>query len=120
MTIDIPLDRLAEVVDRFDSAVLVTLPEGAHARLATVDPVVRGSTVVVTHARGSALANVAVNPRVTIMWPATEHHGFTLIVDGLGTAVGPDLEVEPDHAVLHRPRAHADGPAAPVPPDLAP
>ncbi|MGD8214020.1 pyridoxamine 5'-phosphate oxidase [Aestuariimicrobium sp. Y1814] len=115
MSIEVQLDELAAVVARFGSAVLVTLPAGQHARLATVDPVVEGHTVVVRGARASALANVETNPRVTIYWPAVEHHGFALIVDGTGLAQGPDLRVTPDHAVLHRPREHADGPPAPVP-----
>lgn len=113
MSIEVPLEQLAEVVGRYGSAVLVTLPEGQHARLLTVDPVVDGQVVVVSNPR-SALANVAVNPRVTLYWPAVEHHGFALIVDGTGVAVGEDLQVEPEHAVLHRPKAHADGPEAPV------
>lgn len=120
MTIPIPLDRLAETLWHFDSAVLVTLREGTWPRVLTVDPYVEGGLVVVPSPNPSGLKHVAANPLVTIYWPSPHRHGYTLIVDGIATVSGKDLHIEPDHAVLHRPSAHSDGPAPPVPDDLLP
>ncbi len=120
MTIPIPLDRLSETLVHFGSAVLVTLREDTWPRVLTVDPYVDGDQVVVPSPNPSGLTHVAANPLVTLYWPSSEPHGYTLIVDGVATVAGKDLHIAPDHAVLHRPSAHSDGPAPPVPDDLLP
>jgi hypothetical protein len=67
-----------------------------------------------TPGRGS-LANVAANPRVTLVWPPRAAPGFSLIVDAEArpAADAPhDLVVAPVSAVLHRPVAESDETAA--------
>ena len=39
------------------------------------------------------------------------HHGWTLIVDGVGRIDGDRLRIVVESGILHRPRAHSDGPA---------
>lgn len=111
MTIPVPLHRLAETLHQFGSAVLVTLPAGSWAKAHTVDPVVDGDALLVADAPGSAVRNVAANPLVTLAWQPLVRHGHTLLVDGRAEASGADLRIRVDHAILHRPAAHADGPA---------
>lgn len=120
MTIPIPLDRLAGTIEHFGSAVLVTLRRDTWPRVLTVDPYVDGDLVVVPSPNPSGLKHVAENPLVTLYWPSPEHHGHTLIVDGVATVSGKDVHIAPDHAVLHRPPAHADGPPPPVADNLLP
>ena len=151
MTILVPPRRLADVVTRFDGAVLITLPErggdGADGpgfvKIHVVDPVVVSASVdrgtgkavssgdaedeedvedavelVIADPRASALRNVEADPHVTVVWRPSEHHGWTLIVDGRGrVAVDPStgspvlrIAVGREGGMLHRPRAHADGP----------
>ncbi len=54
---------------------------------------------------------MAANPLVTLIWPTPQRHGFSLIVDGTATATDGGIGILVDHAVLHRPSSHADGPA---------
>lgn len=114
MTIPVQPDQLVAVLERFGSAMLVTLPAEGFARVLTCDPVLDCSgaapELVIPDPFPVALANVAADPRVTVMWPAAEHHGFALIVDGYGRETSGELRVEIDHAILHRPRSHRDGP----------
>jgi hypothetical protein len=60
-----------------------------------------------------SVANAAARPDVTLLWPADDVGGYTLIVDATvvhteGTGTGDNLiRVRPTRAVLHRP---ASGP----------
>ena len=54
-------------------------------------------------------ANVGSRPDVTLLWPPVDAEGFSLIVDGRGTADGEQVTVTPDRAVLHRQRADRAG-----------
>lgn len=48
-------------------------------------------------------ANIAVNPRVTLLWPSVHDGAYRLIVDGTATIGADDqVAVEPTYAVLHR------------------
>ncbi|MCO5310438.1 MAG: hypothetical protein M9891_14370 [Austwickia sp.] len=117
MTIPVPLGDLEQLLATagYASALLITVPATGHAKVLTVDPVPDGRVFLVpTPSRGAA-ANLAANPAVTLVWPPQQRHGFTLIVDGTGVADDEGITVTPVHAILHRPRTHADGPQAPYP-----
>ena len=48
-------------------------------------------------------ANIALNPRVTLLWPSVRDGAYRLIVDGTATANADEtVTVEPTFAVLHR------------------
>lgn len=48
-------------------------------------------------------ANIAVNPRVALLWPSVRDGAYRLIVDGTATASADEtVTVEPTYAVLHR------------------
>lgn len=112
MTIPVTLDQLASTLTAFDHAYVITL-RGADefVKVVTVDPVVRDDRLVITTGHRSILANVEADPRVTLVWPPREYHGFSLIVDGHGSVAGDELVVAIDHGILHRPHEHDDGPA---------
>lgn len=111
MTIPVPLDRLERTLRRFGSATLIASRPGDWPRVVTVDPVVEGEDLLVPTPYENARAAVAAYPRVTLVWAPPQRHGFALIVDGTATVTGSDVRVVVDHAILHRPAAHADGPA---------
>lgn len=112
MTIPVSLDQLAPTLTAFDHAYVITL-RGADefVKIVTVDPFVRDDRLVITTGHRSIFDYVTADPRVTVVWPPREHHGFSLIVDGQGSVVGDELVVEIDHGILHRPHEHDDGPA---------
>ncbi|WP_235738548.1 pyridoxamine 5'-phosphate oxidase family protein [Nocardioides alcanivorans] len=96
----------------FGSAYLLSTSH-PHVKVVTVDPDVAEDGVVRLSGPGrGTLANIAANPAVTLVFWPREHHGLSLLVDGAATVDGDDVVVTPEHAVLHRPRAHADGPVA--------
>ena len=51
----------------------------------------------------SAERNVALHPKVSILWPAYEIDGYSMIVDGYCSRSQNLLIIEPVSAVLHRP-----------------
>lgn len=115
MTIPVPISDLERVLAHYGSAYLVTVGTDARAKIITVDPVIEGSVVVVRTPSRRSAANIAANPAVSLVWPPPEPRGFTLIVDGTAAADTGGMTITPEHGILHRPRAHADGPEAPYP-----
>ncbi|WP_110206535.1 pyridoxamine 5'-phosphate oxidase [Nocardioides daejeonensis] len=104
-----PADLRAACAD-FGSAYLLST-SSPRVKVVTVDPEVAedGSVRVVGPGRGT-LANLAVNAAVTLVFPPHEHHGYSLLVDGQADVEGDDVVITVEHAVLHRPAAHAEGP----------
>ena len=47
-------------------------------------------------------SNASRRPEVTLLWPAIEHGGFSLIVDGSASVSGEQIVIRPASAVLHR------------------
>lgn len=113
MSIPVDVVDLARALTDFGAGYLLTVSDHGRVKAVTVEPeLVDGALVVSGPGRGSC-ANVAANPAVTLLFPPPEPRGFTLLVDGTAEVAGDDVRVVPEHAVLHRPAAHADGPPAP-------
>ncbi len=114
MTILVPMDRLAAVVATYGSAQLLTRPSSGWVKVHTVDPVVEDASgevrVVVPVEWGSARRNAEADPQVSLVWASPVEKGWTLILDGWASVSEGALVVRPDHAILHQPDAHADGP----------
>jgi hypothetical protein len=102
---------LAATVAQFDSAHLLSTKDSA-VKVVAVDVTVVDGRLRVPWSKGTA-ANVAVNPAVTVLFAPTEHHGYSLIVDGTAQDTGDGFLITPASAILHRPAAHADGPLPP-------
>ena len=47
-------------------------------------------------------SNASTRPHVTLLWPAIEDGGFSLILDGTASISGEQIAVRPVSAVLHR------------------
>ena len=106
--------RLAEPVGGLGPGYLLTLSPQARVEVLRVDVRGEGALLVASGPSPGSGANLAANPAVTLVFAPAQPHGFSLIVDGVGRAVGDDFEVTPESAILHRPSAHADGPPPPV------
>lgn len=111
MTIPVSISQLPAALDEFGSAQLLTLAADGSVRVHTVDPAMDGDRLRVACEHRSPLANVARDPRVTVVWAARQHHGWTLIADGVAEVADDELVIEVTSAILHRPHSHDDGPA---------
>ena len=113
MSIPVDVADLARALEDFGAGYLLTVGESGAVKVVTVEPtVVDGALLVAGPGRGT-LTNLARSATVTLAFPPPQPRGFTLLVDGTGEVDGEDVRIAPTGAVLHRPRAHADGPPPP-------
>ena len=115
MSIEVAADKLAEAVDGYLVAYLLTLGDRPRPHVAAVSATVAERIVRVRGAGRTASSDIGGHDAVTLLWPAPEPGGYSLIVDGTATIVGDQLEVVPLRAVLHRPAPAVeptDGPCA--------
>lgn len=112
MSIPVKIEDLAETLQDFDLAYLISVGDGG-IKVVCVDVEPDGARLrIPTASRGTA-RNLQRNAGVTLMCPPREPHGFTLLVDGTAAVDGDGFRLTPTGAVLHRPAAHADGPVDP-------
>jgi hypothetical protein len=109
MSIPVEIDRLAEALAGRGPGYLLTTSAEGGVKAVTVEPVLVDGVLRCPASRGSA-ANLAGNPRATLLFPPPEPRGHTLLVDGTATAGYDGIGFRPESAVLHRPADHADGP----------
>ena len=106
MSIEVPIDELAETVERYDFAYVVTVSDSGRPHLVAVRPAVSGHELTVSVGRTS-LANATARPEVTLVFPPVEAGGFSLVVDGTvasGTgSTSGSMRLTATWAVLHRP-----------------
>ncbi len=112
MSIEVPIDELAETVGRYDFAYVVTVSDSGRPHLVAVRPAVSGHELTVSVGRTS-LANATARPEITLVFPPVEAGGFSLVVDataasGTGSSSGSEsgsgsLRMTATWAVLHRP-----------------
>jgi hypothetical protein len=103
MSVQVSLDKLAEQLARFGtSAYLLTVGDDGRPHSVAVEVAWSGSAFALTTGRSST-ANLAARPLVSLLWPALEAGGYSLIVDGDGAIATTGATVTPTRAVLHRP-----------------
>lgn len=109
MSIAVALDELRAALDDLARApYLVTVGDDARPHVVAVPWQWRGDELAVP-AGNRSLANAEARRAVTLVWPANDAGGYTLIVDATvvhteGTGTGDNLiRVRPTRAVLHRP-----------------
>ena len=104
MSVQVDLDKLAEVLADFTFAYLITVSDDHRAHTVAVDPVLAGGIFDVGPVGRTTFRNLADRDGVTLLWPPRASRGYTLIVDGRGLISGDDapLQIVPSHAVLHR------------------
>jgi hypothetical protein len=111
MTIPVEFAQLAKTLESFDHAYLLTVSADGIVKVNAVDPVLTADAVVIEAAGLQARLNAEHNPAVTLVWPPTVRHGHTLIVDGTAVVADTSIVIHQTSGLLHRPGAHADGPA---------
>jgi len=104
MSVKVDLDRLADALDDYTFAYLVTVDDDYHAHMVAVEPVLLNGVIDVGPVGGSTRRNLALHSDITLVWPPAQRGGYSLIVDGKGqpTEAGSALQIAPTRAVLHR------------------
>lgn len=101
MSIPVDVADLAPTLASFGPAFLLTVSGDGRVKVVSTRPVLDDGLLVV-HAPGrGSLANVGLNAQVTLLWPAPEPGGLSLLVDGTAAAHSDGLRVRPSGAVLH-------------------
>lgn len=108
MSIEVPLDELADEVARWGFCYLLTVSEGERPHLLALRPEVVGSSsglrLRFDGGGGRACRNAAERPNVTLVFPPVPHSdSMSLVVDGTAEVDGPSIEITPTWAVRHRP-----------------
>ena len=99
--------RLAEAMAAYRSAYLLSTGGDGTIKAVTVDPRATADGLEIDRPGRGTAANVATNPRVTVLFWPLEPKGHTLIVDGTANGDADRLTVHATAAVLHRPAAPA-------------
>lgn len=99
--------RLAAALNDYRFAYLVTVDDAYRVHTVTVEPELREGVMDVGLIRGKTRKNVENRCDVTLLWPAREPGGYSLIVDGRAEVADSDedtvqLGVVPTRALLHR------------------
>jgi hypothetical protein len=113
MSVAVGLDRLREELDRLGShafALTVSDDGSPHAVAVSVS---WDDGALAASVGSRTAANARARPAVSLLWPAPDAEGFSLIVDGTADAPAGDhggrLVLHPSKAVLHRARVESDG-----------
>src|SRR6476660_1328759 len=102
MSVKVDLDQLADALADFTFAYLITVGDDFRAHTVAVHPVLSDAVIDVGAVGNTTRRNVGQHDGITLVWPPRQLGGYTLIIDGLGTA-SETLTVKPTRAVLHRP-----------------
>lgn len=102
--------RLADALEGYRFAYLVTVDDDYRVHTVTVEPELNGGVMDVGLISGKTRNNVDSRSAVTLLWPPSKPGGYSLIVDGraeVGDVTDPDvdaaaLRVVPTRALLHR------------------
>ena len=108
MSIEVPLDELADEVARWGFCYLLTVSDGERPHLLALQPEVATTgdelRLRVDAGGGRACRNAAARPSVTLVFPPVPHsEGMSLVVDGIAAVDGAIVDVTPTWAVRHRP-----------------
>ena len=103
MSISVPLNELGSQIEKYGmSAYLLTVNENSTTHIANQTLSIVNSKLECPLSR-SAERNITLHPKVSILWPAYEIDGYSMIVDGYCSRSQNLLIIEPVSAVLHRP-----------------
>jgi hypothetical protein len=106
----VDFERLADALNSYRFAYLVTVDDDYRVHTVTVEPELREQVMDVGLIGGRTRKNIESRSAVTLLWPPSEPGGYSLIVDGRGeiaeVADSDDdtaaLRVVPTRALLHR------------------
>lgn len=104
----VDLARLAELLRDYRFAFFVTVDDAHRPHTTTVTPGYDAGLLDIGPVGRHGRANLSERHGVTLVWPAREVNGYSLIVDGEAELpddpAGP-VRVRPTRALLHRPAA---------------
>lgn len=103
MSIAVALDQLAETLERYRFAYLLTVGDDGRTHIVSAYVTVVAGSLVVTDTGRRTRANIEARPSITLLWPPADAQDHSLIVDGLATCSADAVSVAPTWAVLHRP-----------------
>lgn len=108
MSIEVSIEDLLAQVEEWGWCYLATVSDDQRAHLLAVRPVVVDGALQLEIGTGRARRNASTRPDVALVFPpradATEHPGYSLVVDGRAEGVAEaSVAVRPTSAVLHRP-----------------
>ena len=100
---EVDFERLADALDGYRFAYLVTVDDDYRVHTVTVEPELRERVMDVGLIGGRTRKNVESRSAVTLLWPPREPGGYSLIVDGRAEVTDTaELRVVPTRALLHR------------------
>jgi hypothetical protein len=102
MSVAVPLDELAAAIHGRGPGFLLTVADDQRARVCALEVRMVDGELVAGGAGPGTRANVAARPDVTLLWPAAEPGGMSLIVDGRARLDADVVVVTPTWAVHHR------------------
>ncbi|GAB3034203.1 hypothetical protein GCM10027052_09820 [Parafrigoribacterium mesophilum] len=102
MSTQVDVGKLADQVDKYGYAYVMTVGDSGRVHAVAVHPSVSDGVVVVAEAGGRTLRNAAARPAISLVWPPAADGGYSLIVDGDSLQDGGILRITPTRAVLHR------------------
>lgn len=102
MSVKVDIDQLADKLNDFAFAYLVSVGDDYRAHTVFVEPVFRDGRLDVGTVGRHTRENTARHADVTLVWPPREPGGYSLIVDGRAQPTDDALSIEPTRAVLHR------------------
>jgi hypothetical protein len=112
MSIPVPLDELAQTMQRYPLSYLLTVSEGERVHAVAASAIVETDRLRVGPLGRRTLTNAGERPAVTLLWPPVEPDGYSLIVDGEAEITDGGVLVSPTRAVLHRAAASGAGATA--------
>jgi len=102
MTVPVGLEQLrAEAAKYGDAPYLLTVSDDGRPHAVSVRVAWQEGSFALSGGTRSC-SNASTRPDVTLLWPAVEAGGFSLIVDGSANVSGGQIVVRPESAVLHR------------------
>ncbi|MGN6574192.1 MAG: pyridoxamine 5'-phosphate oxidase family protein [Nocardioides sp.] len=112
MSVPVDLAELAEKLQHYNFAYLMTVGEDQRAHAVAVRPSLDGDVLQVEGLGRRTRANLEARPGISLVWPPFEHGGYSLILDGRASLTDGTATVTPEHAVLHRPAEEGAAPGA--------
>ena len=111
MSVKVDVSRLAETLQDYGFAYLLTVTDDQRTHAVAVTPSMNGGGLMFSDGLGHRTrANLSSRPDVTLLWPPRDAGGYTLIADGRVTVADDIATFAPDRAVLHRPADHGTAP----------
>jgi hypothetical protein len=102
MSIPVAIEDLRGAVARYGVvAFLLTVSDDARPHVVSVVVSWDGDRLRMGAGRRTR-SNVETRPEVSLLWPPVEAGGYSLIVDGTGSASGGEVVLAPRTGVLHR------------------